>query len=333
MRNAFNISTVFLLTALCLGYSLASESRAQGIDKTVFRFLNLPSSARTAALGGSHVSLNDAGISLFQENPAYLRPDLHRQFAASYVNHLSDINIGFLNGAYSIKDYGTAAAGIRYVNYGTLDRKDEAGNDLGTFQANDLALSMGFSRSDTEHLRYGGSMQLIYSGYDTYQSTGIGFNVGLLYTRPEKKFTLGASLNNAGYQLSAYNNHRGQLPLNLAVGLTKRIKYTPLRISITGTKLNQWPRRTPTERQSPGFGEDLMRHLILGGEFIISDNVFLRVGYNYYKHEQLKTKERLDFAGVSYGIGITIRKIQLDFSRSSYSEIGSLLQLGIQTSL
>jgi hypothetical protein len=279
------------------------------------------------------VALPDAGISLYQENPAYIHPRQHRQFAASYINHLSDINIGFLNGAFKIRNYGTAAVGMRYVNYGEIDKKDELGNDLGTFQANDLALTLGFGRSDSEYFRYGGSIDLIYSGYDVYQSTGVGINAGVLYTRPDQQFTVGASLNHLGYQVTTYNDTRGSLPLNLSVGLSKRIQHTPLRISLMGTKLNQWPRRTPTENQSPDIGEDIMRHLVLGGEFIISDNVFLRVGYNYYKHQQLKTNEGLDFAGVSYGLGITIRNIQFDFSRSSYSDIGGLTQLSIQTSL
>jgi hypothetical protein len=318
---------------LLIGGGLSQSSRAQNLDNTVFRFLNLPTSARAAALGGSHISLSDGGISVFQQNPAYLDPDQHREVALSYINHLHDVSLGFISGAYQINSYGTAGVGIRYVNYGEIDKKDEHGNSLGSFRAKDLSVSLGFGRTLSSHFQYGGSVDFIYSGMDIYQSTGIGFNLGAIYKRPDQSLTIGASLNNAGYQTSTFANRRERLPLNMAIAVTKRLAHSPLRISVMGTKLNHWPRRIATESKHPDFLKDVMRHLVVGGEFIISSNVFLRVGYNYYKHEQLKTKERLDMAGFSYGMGFTIRNIQFDFSRNSYSKIGALTQLSIQTSL
>jgi len=318
---------------LFIASSLLLTASAQSLDNTVFRFLNLPTSARSSALAGTHISLNDADVALFQQNPAYLHADQHRQFSLSYINHLSDVNVGFFSGAYHIQGYGTAGVGVRYVNYGQIDKKDELGNQLGTFNATDLALSLGFGRSYSKHFQYGGSLDLIYSGMDIYQATGIGLSLGALYMRPDESLTIGASLNHAGYQTSTYDTRREDLPLNMAVAITKRLTHTPLRIILMGTKLNEWPRHIATESEDPAFGEDLMRHLVMGGEFIISSNVFLRLGYNYYKHKQLQTNERLDMAGVSYGIGITIRDIQFDFSRNSYSKMGALTQLSIQTSL
>lgn len=330
-RSSRFLSVCIILLLVCGG--LSQSSRAQNLGNTVFRFLNLPTSARPAALGGSHISLSNGDVSLFQQNPAYLGSDHHRQVALSYVNHLSDVNLGFISGAHHIESYGTAGLGIRYVDYGEIVKKDERGNTLGSFRANDLSLSLGFGRSYSPHFQYGGSVDFIYSGMDIYQSTGIGFNFGALYKRPDQSLTLGASLNNAGYQTAAFDNRREQLPLNMSVAVTKRLTHTPLRISIMGSKLNHWPRRIATETQEPDFMEDVIRHLVVGGEFIIRSNVFLRVGYNYYKNQQLKTNERLDMAGFSYGMGFTIRDIQFDFSRSSYSKIGALTQLSIQTSL
>lgn len=328
--SRFLLACVVLLL-VCGG--LSQTSYAQSLGNTVFRFLNLPTSARAAALGGSHISLSNGDVSLFQQNPAYLNSDQHRHVALSYVNHLSDLSLGFISGAYHIGSYGTAGLGIRYVNYGEIVKKDERGNTLGSFRANDLSLSLGFGRSFSPHFQYGGSIDFIYSGMDIYQSTGIGFNFGALYKRPDQSLTVGASLNNAGYQTTAFDNRQEKLPLNMVLAVTKRLTHTPLRISIMGTKLNHWPRRIATETQDPDFLEDVIRHLVVGGEFIISSNVFLRVGYNYYKHQQLKTNERLDTAGFSYGMGFTIRDIQFDFSRNSYSKIGALTQLSIQTSL
>lgn len=320
-----------LFTALLLLLPTLA-AHAQQSD-TIFRFLNLPASARASALGGNQIALNEAGVSLFQINPAYLNTAQPHQAAASYINHLADINYGLVQAAFQMPRVGMLGVGVRYVGYGDMDRINEQGETIGSFHANDLALTLGLGRSLGEKLQYGGSVDLIYSGYGSYRSTGIAFSLGGLYRTDGGRLILAATIRNAGIQLSTYDGRHEALPLDISLGAGYKLQHLPLRIELMLQQLNDWNLRTFDEHAAPNPATNLIRHVVVGGEFLLSDHVHFRLGYNPYLHQQLSTRERLDGAGLSIGLGIKVSDYQIDLSRSSYSQLGALLQLSLQTNL
>ena len=106
------------LLLLCHLLLLSVVAQAQTSTSTVFRFLDVPPNARTAALSGNHVALYQGDFSLFQVNPAYLSEVSSGRVSASYVNFLADANFGFVSGAYHIPEIGTIGVGIRYAGSG-----------------------------------------------------------------------------------------------------------------------------------------------------------------------------------------------------------------------
>jgi len=97
-----------------------------GGDNT-FEFLNLPNSARIAALGGNNISLYDKDLNMAYYNPALLRESMHNNLALNYTNYISDINYGYASYAYHFENIGTFAAGVYYMNYGDFIRANEQG--------------------------------------------------------------------------------------------------------------------------------------------------------------------------------------------------------------
>ena len=59
---------------LCSALLLGGAAQAQLGGSTVFRILDIPSSARIAALGGSPVAVLDNDLNLGLFNPALLKP-------------------------------------------------------------------------------------------------------------------------------------------------------------------------------------------------------------------------------------------------------------------
>ncbi len=292
----------------------------------------MPSSARSAALGGQVVSLPNGDISMFHINPAYLNEDLNQTVSISYINHISDINMAAVNGAYFLKDIGTLAAGLRYMGYGSFTKTDAQGQTLGSFNAYDMALTFGIGRKYLKNLSYGATIDFIHSSYDVYQSTAIAFSAGFLFKDPVRDFTIGGAITNFGGQINAFDTKREPLPLDIRLGISRKLEHVPLRLSITAHSLNNWNLMTITDTKKPNIATDIFRHFELGGEFLLSDNVELRLGYNRYQHEELKTSSRLDFAGTSIGLGIHINKYQFDISRNSFSQSGGYLQINLRTS-
>ena len=307
-----------------------SDVQSQYGSKSTYRFLNIPVSPQATSLGGVPVSLMDADPAQMHLNPAFLDSTANGRLSVSYARFLSDANIGFISGAYELTGIGTLGAGLRFVNYGTLDRIDEYGIDRGTFNASDVAFKVALSRRFEDLFQFGIAADLIYSSYDGYSSTGVAFSGGVIY-KAHEDMIVGLSFINLGRQLSSYNGVQENLPFDLRLGVTRKLLYLPLRLTFTAHNLHDWNMKTPNDDSDPAFFSNLARHLAIGGEFLFSESFKLRLGYNHFQHEELKTGQRLDLVGFGIGVAIKYKGIGIEFGRNSYSDMGSLFQLGINT--
>jgi len=318
-----------LLAVCCLSFLLPFTAQAQPGDLSGFSFLRLEPSARAAALGGAFTAVYGDDVNTLFYNPALLNPQMHGALAVSYLNHLSDLNAGFI--AYS-RDYaglGTFGVGLRFLSYGDLERANEQGERLGSFSASDVALTIGGARPYGERLRYGANVHLAYASIDSFNASALALDLGVLYLLEASNFAFSASVNNLGVTLSSLGNTRDDLPVDLRLGLTKRLTHLPLLLSVTGYNLHDLG-DTPADAT---VIDNVLRHVALGGEFQFSQAFNLRVGYNHQRHEALQMKSRLDFAGLGFGIGLKITRVRVDYAFNSWSSIGGLHQFTLQTAL
>ncbi|MCK5638096.1 MAG: penicillin-binding protein, partial [Flavobacteriaceae bacterium] len=106
-------------------------SYAQVGGERIFNFLNIPTSAHQAALGGEALTIRD-DVNQPLWNPATINKFMDNQVAVSYVNYLTDVNIGSVAFAHLInRKFGTLHGGIQYINYGDFIEADENGVELG----------------------------------------------------------------------------------------------------------------------------------------------------------------------------------------------------------
>ncbi|NND71010.1 MAG: type IX secretion system protein PorQ [Rhodothermales bacterium] len=308
--------------------SLATSAFAQVGQPTAFSFLRLEPSATSASLGGSVVASATDDISSFLYNPARLTPDMAGNVSLTYLNHLADVNSGLVAYVYNSDKLSTTFGGaIRYMSWGTIKRTDELGIESGDFNASGLALTANASRAYDERTRYGASVHLIHSGIDTYGATALAFDLGLQYQVASSGFTAGASLSNAGVTLSSLGSTSDDLPVDLRIGASKQLQHLPLLVSVGLFNLTDFEKIN----EDASRVDDILHHLAIGGEFQFGSSFDLRFGYNHRRHDELKTKTRLDFAGFAMGAGIVVRKIRVDYARTSWSESGSLNQFTVTT--
>lgn len=293
--------------------------------------MNLPSSARSAALGGNHPALFEADALQFQSNPAYLDQSEARMLALGYLNLFSDHNLLLAQSSMPLKNLGTLGIGVRYLGYGEMTAYDEVGTDEGGFTAYDMALSAGLGRSLGEHISYGVQLDLMYSAYQVYTSSGVGISGGLRYTHPGNRYLVGASFHHIGVQFSPYHQTREDLPTDVRVGVSVKPEYVPVRLSFSLVGLHEWDQRVPSDTEAPNLMQQLSRHLVVGSEFVFSSNLNVRLGYNHYYHQAYTQQDGLDAAGISYGFGLRLKRFNIDFSRNSYSDLGGTSHLSLQT--
>lgn len=317
--------------SLLLGvlFLLVVPVQAQPSDLSGFAFLRLEPSARAAALGGSFSAIYGDDVNALFYNPASLNEDTHGALSLSYLNHLSDLNAGFIAYSRHVDRVGSLGAGLRFMSYGEFDEADENGERTGTFSASDVALTVGAARAYRENLRYGANVHAVLSSIDVYRASALAVDVGVLYTIPSQRLTFSASVNNLGVTLSSLGTTRDELPLDVRLGVAKRLRYLPLLLSVTGYNLHAVG--DPPEG-STGF-DAALRHVTFGGEFQFSDAFNVRVGYNHRRHQELKMSSRLDLAGVGLGFGLKIARVGFDYAFNSWSTLGGLHQFTLRTRL
>lgn len=318
MRTLLSVA----LSALFAVSALAQTSRDTGFD-----LLRLEPSARASALAGTIGSVTSTDPSAVLYNPALLTEEMHRGLSVSYLNHLSDINAGFASYARTVGAFGTFAAGVRYLTYGSFERADENGvRDGTTFGAGEAALSLSYAQQLTPLLRGGATVHAAFASVDNAGAQALAADLGILYSIPSQQIGLSASIHNVGFALSSLGETSDRLPVDLRIGVSKRLERIPLTIMLMGYNLHDY--------SSEGSAlDETLRHINIAGEIRIGSPVAIRIGYNPRRHEELATGERLDLAGVSAGFGINLSRFNFDYAFNSWSELGGLHQLSVRTRL
>lgn len=289
--------------------------------QNIYEFLKLNTSPRAEALAGSFITNND-DVNVIFYNPAGINSIEGKPITFSYLKYISDIKLFTIAYSQEIENIGRFAAGIKYVNFGKFIRADKNGTKLGEFGVNDLAFTLGYGRTISPNLSLGANFNFIHSQISDYNSTGIAFDLGTQYSFPEEEIIIAASLRNYGTQLSTYMGVKEDLPLNLSIGVSKKLKRLPLRISLAFNKLN-------VKEDKVG---DRLTKFAVGAELNLSKTITLRLGYDNEKRKDLKISTSTGLAGFNMGVGIVIKDYLIDYAFSSYGEIEAVHRIGISTS-
>lgn len=300
---------------------ILSSDHTYSQSNTIYNFLKLDVGARASALGGSYITGTNDVNSIFY-NPAALSTINTSQASIGFFKYLLDINSGNISYTQRYKDAGYFGAGIRYINYGSFEKFNEQSVNVGTFSANELALSLGYSNMYKNNFHYGINLKLIYSKIDDFSSSAIAADLGMLYTIKETNWDFALSLLNAGVQLSEYGSVKEDLPLDLSIGVSKKLEHLPLKMFLEFADLTQ---------ESDNFFDNF-KNLSVGGEFTLSDYVKFRIGYNNGERQSLETGSSLGIAGFSTGIGVNfLDDYTIDYAFNSLGNVGSTqrIDLGI----
>lgn len=304
--------------AIMVAATLIAHGTMAGGNST-YEFLRNDVGARAAAMAGSFVSVVGDPNSLFY-NPAGLSTLDNPVGSLGFFKHLLDINSGYVSYGLPLADVGNVAAGIVYNNYGSFDRTDEFANTLGSFNASDIVLALGYSNILDENLHYGVGLKFIYSSIAEYSSSGAAADFGLLYNIPDNSAAVGISIHNVGAQFSNYlADSKENLPLDIVVGGSIVPRGLPLLLNVNFHKLNE---------DVSSFG-DRFRSFTVGGEFTLSRVLQLRFGYDNERRKELKIGTTSGVAGLSAGLGITVEQYKVDYAISALGKVGSMHRVSI----
>lgn len=326
-----------LLAVLALA---TPSSLAQSRTATAFDLVRLDPSARAAALAGTGQALPGDDPTEAIYNPALLGEEHDRQLAVGYLNHLADVNAGSATYARRIAGVGLVAGTVRFLSYGDFERSTEAEGATGdTFGASETAISVSAAREVAPDLQVGATVHSLFASLDDTRSQALAADFGVAYQLPSEGLVLSASVHHVGAVLSSLGDTRDRMPLDIRVGVSNRLQYLPLTVSVVAYDLQSFDSEPSTlgpEGEEVGGTtamDHLRDHLALGGELALGKALTARLGYHPRRGAALRTGGRLDLAGLSAGFGVSLKRVGVDYAYTGWSAFGGLHQFGVRTRL
>jgi len=343
MRKYFRHITFLLLVNIVL---LPATAQIRSAGSSVYSFLSLPYSSRLCALGGDNVAIQDGEISMAMMNPALLCGSTDKVLELNYAHYMVGTNLGsalfgWNFGRSSFEKQPEVAdkpnyfaAGIHYLDYGTMQYADEKGNLTGgTFTAKDILIDLMYARQLGPQFTVGVAFKPIMSFYESYSAFALAADVGGHFQLKDSTLQIGLTLRNIGWQLKGFytlesGQARESLPLNLELGLSYRFKHAPIRLNMTIHNMQRWnlnyqlTNQPSTDDNTKIQWYDMMfRHTIFALDIVPkSDKFYLTVSYNHRRRAEMGIKDQRSLAGFGLGAGVRIKMVRVGFAMSQYTK-------------
>lgn len=273
---------------------------------TAFPALSMGLGARAVGMGGSFTAVAD-DLSAVYYNPAGLAQIPQPEIGLTHNSYLGDGFFDNLDGLYPCGTAGTLALGLNYLNYGSIDQRDNAGNQVGTYTPFDMGVegAFGFSLDSTTFL--GLSSQWVQQNIAGTVYSALMWDVGTLL-KPSDLFSLGLDLKNLGVDSGG-----GNLPAELLWGAAYRLSLAEkdshlLLISAGGNLVFRG-----------------VSTLNAGFEYGFEKSCFLRAGYE----QDLQDNQLDGLQGLNFGAGVRLGQFQFDYSFSFEGDLGNIQRFSL----
>jgi hypothetical protein len=278
-----------------------------------FTFLELPATAKTAALGECSVSLTDLNSSAVFSNPAILGLSTQTvSFSTYYSPWIAEIKNYGLSAAYSTS-LGNFGIGIVGLDYGSMPRTKKLSDQRvyeqdGTFEAGSYAIGLSYSRALTEKFSFGLTAKYVDEKIDIYNASNIIMDAGVFYYTGFRNLRIGAVLQNFGTD-AKFLNTPFKMPAELRIGIADELLQ------------NENNRLTTTVEFLHPTDSDEKIHV--GAEYEYMNFLVLRGGYKFFYDEE------------TWSCGIGLKKmgnypVAVDVSYSDYGRLGNIVRFTFQ---
>ena len=304
---------------------LLSVARMQAQEsQEVYSFLRLPVSAHVAALGGDNITLTDDDATLIFHNPALISGVSDKSINLNFMTYMEGAKTASASFVRAYKERATWGVAAQYMDYGTMKQTTADNVETGEFSARDIALAGTFTYLLSDRISGGVTGRFITSHIASYSSAAVAIDLGVNYQDSERGWSLSAVAKNLGGQIQAYEDDFERIPLDLQLGVAKRLIGSPLRLSATLSRLNNWD-------------QGLIKHVAVGADLLLGENIYVAAGYNFRRASEMKiTDDEGDSnhgAGLSLGAGLQLQRFKLHVAYAKYHVSASSLLVNVSYSL
>ena len=298
-------------------------------------------------MGGDVISIVDNDVSLAFQAPSLLNKEMNRQMSFNFVDYVSDINFISFHYAQKISNNLMIFSGLDAINYGEFIGSDATGNSTSLFTANQQIFTLGTAKQISDKFTLGTNIKLLNSQLESYHSLSLSSNVSTTYFNKENNLAATLLFKNMGKPIKSYTSTSENLPFEIQLGLSKSLQHLPFRYSLVLHHLNVYDISNDYNLNTiydlttntiiikkETVAKKMLRHVILGGELNpFRKSLYLRAGFNFQRREDLKLSSSFSMSGFSWGMGFSVKKIQINYSRSALHSSSVLNSFSLITNL
>ena len=293
-----------LLVISLQGFLIADDNDKVG--SVAFKFLNIETDARTAALGGTAAQASGAGAMF--SNPAGLAGS-SMGLSAGMSQWLVETSIMSVGIAMPIAG-GVIGLGVVSVDYGDMMRSgwgEESGqfifqpNQNGAFSAADMSIQFSYGKSLTDKFSIGGSVKMISQSIDDVDISGMAFDIGMQFNTGYRGIQMGAVISNFGPDVESQADFPSMsLPMTFSFG-------------VIGEPMPGLNAGLNVLKQA-----DMAQQYIVNAEYNVSI-ASLRFSYNIND----------DQAPMSMGGGVNVAGADIGVSMTSHDALDSVMRISV----
>ena len=309
--NIRNVIITLILT--CVSTTICAQD-----SETAYNFLRLPVSAHVAAVGGENISLAEDDATMIFHNPALISGVSDNSINLNYMTYMEgakNVSASFVKLTGERASWGVSA---QLMDYGRINQTTEYNENLGKFSAHDIAIGGTFAYELTDKISGGITAKFITSTIADYNSLAIGVDLGLNYLDINQGWSISAVARNLGGQIKAYEDEFEHIPFDLQLGASKRLTNSPLRFHATLSRLTDW---------DESFG----RHIAIGADVLLGENIYLAAGYNFRKAQQMSITD--SDGSSAHGAGLSLQRFKCHLGWGKYHVSTSSLLINISYTL
>lgn len=291
---------------LTVALLLTTSLFAQNAGESGLSFLKIGTSAKNIAI--SDIGFLDGNVASVYYNPAAVTLSNSASVMFTHQAWIQDISSQFVGANFKLWGIPLSIGANTTKIKGFEVRTQPTENPQSTFDVNYFYgnLSSGFDLY--ENLSFGFSLKYLYESLFTDDATGIGYDLGLIYSNVVENLNLGFSVRNLG-SMNKLRLEKTKLPSDFILNATYAI-------SVESASL----RILPVLGIQNYFASKLT-HIHIGSEFAYDNNFFLRLGY----------VSGIESRNISLGLGVFYKGFMLDYGFTPFSYgIGNANTISLQ---
>lgn len=292
--------------ALAAALGLAASAGATDFGRPAVgtagsEFLLMDTSARGIAMGGAMTAVTDDSSSIYW-NPAGLSKVPRVSASFMHAQYVADITYEALSYAQRVNDSSVFAAGVRYLDGGTIPQTDLQGTTNGSFHPRSYVGEFGWGQSiydlsDSEmDVAMGISGKAIRTNLGLASATGFATDIGIQarFFTSAQAYDVAFAVQNVGTG-QKFDQVRDSMPVRVRLGVAVK-PVRPLTLSLEGVApIND----APYVASGVEYGLEVERGI----------SAYARAGVNTLTYQTLGASSML-----SLGLGMKLNDLSFDYA-------------------